>query len=200
MASNATKGGATGAVSGAASGAMAGAAFGPYGAIAGGILGGIGGGLSGLLGGGAADDAEKLAEDQAKFIEMETTENVRRMRAAAEEQVGLSKATAYASNLQGSSGTSGKYTNKIRSQWAQDVAWSGETGRQRANIARQGGQTASQGIMNNMFLQQGSQLLGSAASFGAAGGFSKTATPNPNPQGLSSMGPRPSGVPASLGT
>jgi hypothetical protein len=193
MASNATKGGATGAVSGAASGAMV---AGPWGALAGGLIGGIGG----LMSGGAADDAEKLAEDQAKFIEMETTENVRRMRAAAEEQVGLSKATAYASNLQGSSGTSGKYTNKIRSQWAQDVAWSGETGRQRANIARQGGQTASQGIMSNMFLQQGSQLLSSAASFGAAGGFSKAATPNPNPQGLSSMGPRPSGVPASLGT
>jgi hypothetical protein len=181
MASNATKGGATGAVSGAASGATAGAAFGPWGAVAGGIIGGIGGGISGLMSGGAADDAEKLAEDQAKFIDMETTENVRRMRSAAEEQVGLSRATAYASNLQGGSGSSGKYTNKIRSQWAQDAAWTRESGRQRANIARQGGQNASSGIMNNMFLQQGSQLLSSAASFGAAGGFSKAPAYKSNP-------------------
>jgi hypothetical protein len=174
MASNATKGGVTGAASGAASGAMV---AGPWGAVAGGIIGGIGG----LMSGGAADDAEKLAEDQAKFIDMETTENVRRMRSAAEEQVGLSRATAYASNLQGGSGSSGKYTNKIRSQWAQDAAWTRESGRQRANIARQGGQNASSGIMNNMFLQQGSQLLSSAASFGAAGGFSKAPAYKSNP-------------------
>ena len=168
---------ATGAATGAASGAAQGFAVGgPWGAAIGGAIGGIGG----FLGGGAADDAKKLAKDQAKFMEMETAENVKRMRMAAQEQVGLSRATAYASGLQGDSGSSGRYTNKIRSQWESDIAWKKFSGKKQAEFTREGGAAASRGIMTNMFLKNAQTLMSAGAAYAAAGGFSpEPAAPTP---------------------
>jgi hypothetical protein len=177
MASNQAKGALGGAASGASQG-FAASGGNPWGAAVGGVIGGIGG----LLGGGAADDAEKLAKDQAKFMEMETAENVRRMRMAAQEQVGLSRATAYASNLQGDSGSSGKYTNKIRSQWENDIAWKQYAGKKQAEFTREGGAAASSGIMTNMFLQNAQTALSAGATYAGQGGFSRPpqkATPTP---------------------
>jgi hypothetical protein len=178
--SNEKKGALGGAASGAAQG---GAVGGPWGAAIGGVIGGIGG----FLGGGKADDAKQLAKDQANFIEMETAENVRRMRMAAQEQVGLSRATAYASGLQGDSGSSGKYTNKIRNQWASDIEWKKYSGKEQANIARQGGQNASSGIMNNLFLSNAQTALSAGTSYARQGGFSGGGN-NSNPFGAPPKG------------
>jgi hypothetical protein len=179
---NEKRGAASGAASGAAQG-FAASGGNPWGAAIGGIIGGIGG----FGGGSAADDAIQLAKDQADFIGMETDENVRRMRLAAQEQVGLSRATAYSTGLQGDSGSSGQYTNKIRSQWQSDMNWARFSGNRRQYIAEKGGQTAANGIMDNMFLSNAQNLLSAGASYASQGGFSSRGN-NSNPFGAPPKG------------
>jgi hypothetical protein len=146
MASNATKG--------AASGFMV---AGPWGALAGGVIGGV----SGLMSGGAADDAEKLGEMQAKFTRMETAENLRRMRLSAEDVLGGARASVAASNIQ-LSGSSKRYINNLSAQQSADQAWVSMSGRMSEEMAKEGGQVASSGVMSSMYAQQIGQL-GSAA-------------------------------------
>jgi hypothetical protein len=163
--SNQTRGAATGVATGAASGFMVG---GPIGAVVGGVLGGI----SGALSGGAADDAEDLADMQAKFTRMETAENVRRMKETAEAQVGEAEAIVGASNLV-MSGSSKNYINELRSQWSEDINWKRRSGWMTARMQREGGQVASEGIMNNLYAQQ-IATVGTAAVSAYGGGSEMT--------------------------
>ena len=162
--SNQTKGGLTGAASGAAQGAMVGGA---WGAVVGGVL----GGLSGMMSGGAADDAERLAEMQAEFTEMETRENLRRMRLQAAQQVGQATAAVGASNLQ-MTGSSRRYVDEVRAQWNADQAWTAESGRIQARMQRRGGSAAASGVMTNLYASAASGLLSAGASYAKGGGFS----------------------------
>lgn len=179
-----------GALGGAASGAAAGSVAGPWGAAIGGVVGGIGG----FFGGGAADEAEQLAEDQAKFSQMETKENIRRMRLAASQQVGASRAASYASNIQGGSGTAASYASKLRQQWKSDINWERDVGNRKADLLRKGGQDVSSGIMNSMFLQQAGTALNAATSFAGSGGFSQSTAGD-----TYSIDQRPQFAPRSLG-
>jgi hypothetical protein len=162
--SNAGKGFATGASTGAASGFMVGGAWGA-------VIGGALGGLSGLMSGGAADKAEELAEMQAKFKERETQENLRRMQKVAAMELGGARAAIGASNVQ-FSGSSSRYVGAMQNQQQQDQSWYKIKSGIEQRMILKGGQTASSGIMTDMYANQISQLGSSAAGFVGAGGLS----------------------------
>lgn len=155
--SNASRGAVTGIASGAAQGAMVG---GPWGAVIGGAIGGI----SGLLTGGAADDAEKLAEMQAKFDALTTNENLRRMRADAKRTIGMSDARVYASNIQ-MSGSTARYSKALSDETYRQIGWEEGAARVRQRMIRKGGQAASQGIMTSMYASQIRQVGSALASY-----------------------------------
>lgn len=187
MASNSTRGAAIGAASGAASGAMVG---GPWGAAIGGVVGGV----QGLMSGSAADEAEELAKEQAKFVQMQTDENVYQMRKQAQQQLGEATAVVGQSNIQ-MSGSSQRYVNELRASWQHDIGWTAWSGAQQAKFTRQQGQDVSSSIMTGLYTQQAGQLLTSAASYAAAGGFSPDTQMSPNATGsyMSTKGPSSSG-------
>lgn len=131
----------SGAVGGAAQGAAAGSAFGPWGAVIGGAIGGI----TGFLGGGGEDDAQKLADEQAKFIEMMDRENRRRAILEMNQALGTAKALTYASNLQ-DVGSPRQYRTAMETQYRNDMAWDTQKARIEAKMARDGGQLVADNI------------------------------------------------------
>ena len=162
MASNKSKGFATGAATGAASGAMVG---GVWGAAVGGIIGGI----SGLMSGGAADKAEKLAAMQIKYSKLETAENLRLMRMQAEQSIGYAEASVFASDLL-LTGSSKSYITAMESNFISQQAWMKESARLQQRMMSKGGSAAASGIMKSLYTQQATQLGTSAASY-FGGGF-----------------------------
>jgi hypothetical protein len=157
----------TGAVGGALSGAAAGAAFGPVGAVVGGVIGGI----SGFLGGGGEKKAKKLAKAQAKEIIRTAEENARVARIQAAQQVGLTKAATYASNIQ-DTGTTKKYRDTMEAEYRRNIAWDLDAAQRNAELARKGGQIAAQSISRAGW----GQVLSGATAFGGAvagGAFTK---------------------------
>jgi len=157
----------SGAISGAASGASAGMAFGPWGAVIGGAIGGI----AGFLSGGDEDEARKLAEKQARLIEMTDKENRRRQMLAMGQTLGYTTAAVGASNLQ-MSGSAKRYRNAQETQFRADMAWQSNKARLEAEMARDGGQVAANTIQSaGISGMVGS--IGSAASSGAFGSYTK---------------------------
>lgn len=157
----------TGTLGGAGQGAATGAMVGGIpGAIAGGILGGIGG----ILSSGGEDDAQKMAEEQAKLVELQAREDQRRKMAMAQQQVGLAKATTLASNIM-DSGSSKKYRNYMESEYRRELAYDRYVTKKQAEMIRQGGESAvdsiSRGGLSSMISGIGS--LGTAYAGGAFG-------------------------------
>lgn len=153
----------TGAVGGAAQGAAAGSAFG----IPGAVIGGVVGGLAGFMGGGGEKEAEQLAEEQARLIDMTAAENLRRSFLEMDSTLGLTKATTYASNLQ-DSGSSRQYRRAVETQFRRDMAWDQQKARIESNLARQGGQVAADQIKASGV----SSMIGGITS--AVGAFAPT--------------------------
>ncbi len=138
----------TGGLGGGLEGASAGSAFGPWGSVVGGTLGAV----TGFLGGGGEDEAQKLAEQQAKFIRMTEDENQRRLSLQLDTLLGTNKAKQYASNIL-ASGSSKRYQEVFESTFRQDMAWQRFAARQREELVKAGGQDVgnqiqSQGITN----------------------------------------------------
>lgn len=131
----------SGAIGGAAQGAASGSAFGPWGAVIGGAIGGI----TGFLGGGGEDQAEKLAEEQAKYLEMAGRENRRRAILEMNQALGTAKAMTYASNLQ-DIGSPRQYRTAMETQYRNDMAWDLQKARIEARMARDGGQLVADNI------------------------------------------------------
>jgi hypothetical protein len=147
----------TGALGGAGRGAAAGSAFGPIGIGIGALAGGIGGFLSG----GGEDEAQQLAEDQARLIEQTAAENRRRSVLQMNTALGYTKAAIYASNIQ-NTGSSKKYYGAMESQFRKDMAWDTQKARIDAQLVRDGGSAVADRIK-------------SSGVVSAIGGFSEAA-------------------------
>lgn len=160
----------SGAIGGAAQGASAGSAFGPWGAVVGGVV----GGAVGLLSGGGEDDAEKLAEEQAKLIIRTSEEEQRRLNLELNQKLGLSRATIYASGLQ-FSGSSRKHHRFLESTFRQDMAWRKEVAARQANITRDSGDAAADAIQTAGIGSMFSGLSSAVSTFGP--GMFNTPTP-----------------------
>lgn len=181
MASNKTKGFASGAATGAASGSMI---LPGWGTLIGGVLGGI----SGLMSGGAADDAQKMAEMQVKYSKLETAENLRRMRLEAEQVLGYAEASVFASDLL-LTGSSKSYIGAMESEFISQQAWLKESARIQQRMFEKGGSAASGSIMSSMYAQQLTQLGTSAASYFGGGFGDPTLSPNASGAMQSTTGP-----------
>ena len=183
----------TGGLGGAAQGAATGAPFGIYGIAAGAIIGGIGG----ILSGGGEDDAQKLAQEQAKMIEMQAREEQRKKIIQVNTQVGLTKATTYASNLQ-DSGSAKKFRSMMETEYRRELAYDRLMTKKQVEYTLEGGQVAADSIkragIGSMF--DGFTKLGAAA----AGGAFDTSNPALNEQGVARTSVASYKPPAYIGT
>lgn len=154
----------TGGIGGAAQGAAIGSAFGVPGAIAGGILGGIGG----ILSGGGEDEAQKMAEEQAKMIEMQAREEQRKKILMMNTAVGETKARTYASNIL-DTGSAKKYRNMMETEYRRELAYDRLMTKKQVEYTLEGGQVAADSIkragVGSMF--DGFGKLGTAYAGGA---------------------------------
>jgi hypothetical protein len=166
---------ATGAIGGAAQGAATGAVFGAPGAIVGGIVGGIGGFLSG----GGEKAAKKAAKNEARQILRAARENQRVQTRIADEQVSLSKARTYASNLI-DMGSTKKYRDSLESEYRRNIDFGFESALTNANTATRGGTTAA-----NAISRAGTgQMIGGLTSLGTAYGAGAFNKPKPDASSL----------------
>ena len=183
-------GGLGGAAQGAATGAMVG---GPWGAVIGGVIGGIGG----ILSGGGEDDAQKLAQEQAKMIEMQAREEQRKKIIQVNTQVGLTKAATYASNLQ-DSGSAKKFRSMMETEYRRELAYDRLMTKKQVEYTLEGGQVAADSIkragVGSMF--EGFGKLGAAY----AGGAFDTSNPALNEQGVARTSAASYKPPAYIGT
>lgn len=106
------------------------------------LLGGLMGALSSRD---AADDARRLAEEQARNVLEERDANLRRMDRERQFAVGTARFAAGAGNIQLNTGSARKFREELENQWAQDMQWE----RRRAEIEKNtilagGAATASQ--------------------------------------------------------
>ena len=129
---------------------------------------------SSILGGMSADKAaEKAAKEQSKLTYRQRQEEIRMRKLTARQQVGLSKATVYASNLQ-FSGTSKKYTDALNMENMREIAFA----REAANLERQAILAGARGAGDSLFAQAAGDTLGFAAQQLGTYYASKPATPN----------------------
>jgi hypothetical protein len=154
----------SGGIGGAAQGASAGAAFGPWGAV----IGGVAGGIAGILGGGGEDEAQELAEAQAKMITDTRAENKLREQWQLSQDLGMIRATQGASNIQ-FSGSSENYKNVYESRFRHQMAWDDNKAKMDARMALKGGDMAASSIQSAGVSSMIGGLGSAAGTFG--GGF-----------------------------
>ena len=168
----------SGGIGGAASGASTGFAVGgPWGAAIGGAIGGI----AGILSGGGEDDAKKAAQNQARMIEMQAREEERKKILYMNAQVGLTKATSFANNLQ-DSGSAKKYRNTMEAEYRRQLEYDRIVTNKTVEYTLEGGQNAADAIsragVGSMF-----ESFGQLGAAYVGGAFDK---PPPPPGGGSS--------------
>ena len=167
-------GGLGGAASGAATGAMVGSIVPGIGTVIGAGIGAVVGGISGILSGGGEEEAQKLAQEQAKMIEMQAREEQRKKIIQVNTQVGLTKAATYASNLQ-DSGSAKKFRSMMETEYRRELAYDRLMTKKQVEYTLEGGQVAADSIkragVGSMF--DGFTKLGAAA---AGGAFDKSDT------------------------
>lgn len=86
----------------------------------------------------SAREAEELGENQAKLIEAEGFENMRRMQLNADQALGQARASIGASNIM-MSGTMADYTRNLEYHYQEDIEWLERTTAADAELARAGG-------------------------------------------------------------
>ena len=155
----------TGGIGGAAQGAAIGTSILPgWGTAVGAVIGGIGG----ILSGGGEDEAQKMAEEQAKMIEMQAREEQRKKILMMNTAVGETKARTYASNLQ-DTGSAKKYRNMMETEYRRELAYDRLMTKKQVEYTLEGGQVAADSIkragIGSMF--DGFTKLGAAAAGGA---------------------------------
>jgi hypothetical protein len=156
----------TGVIGGAGRGAAIGNQILPgwgtaIGAVAGGLLGGA-------LGGGE-DEAEKLAEMQAREIDRAQEENRRRTMLEMGQVLGTSRAAIGASNIQ-FDGSAKRYSEAIASEYRKRMAWDRQKAKVQKEMALAGGQMAADQI-SMAGLQGAFTGLSKAADAGVFGTF-----------------------------
>lgn len=120
------------------------------------ILGGVGL-LSGLASGKkAARAAERSGRANAKLIQEETAEAVKRAELNLEQQQASAVTAMAGAGVRGSSGTTQAYLGSIGEQARDEMAWTEKSGESRAKIARMGGQQAADAAKMGSY----SQFLG----------------------------------------
>ena len=156
-----------------------------------------------ILGGVSANKAAaKAAKEQSKLTYRQRQEEIRMRKLTARQQVGLSKATVYANDLQ-FSGTSKKYTDALNMENMREIAFA----REAAKLERQAILAGARGAGDSLFAQAAGDALGFAAqqlgTYYSAQGYGGTPSADVSPVyqstaqgGGGSYSSTPNGVPA----
>lgn len=130
-----------------------------------GLFSGLGDAVSSLWGGGASADARKAGKTSARFIGMETEEQVRR--ATSDYAVRREQAVSdiRSSGFRGTGGTSRQYLTELDKIFQEETAWLEKSGQMRAKIARQTGQVQAGAITG----QSWSTVVSAVATYYSGG-------------------------------